>query len=321
MTTDNITDPMATPNADIGLGPLAPRPPELPSGRPPVRSTRWRRYSQLMRIDRPIGSLLLLWPTLWALWIAGEGSPSPHYVIIFVLGVFVMRSAGCVINDLCDQRLDAQVERTRNRPLAAGTVSRGEAIGLFLALMVAALFLASFLNTLTLALSVIGAVLAATYPLMKRITDLPQAYLGVAFGWGIPMAFAAQTGAVPALGWLLLGANILWAIAYDTMYAMKDRPDDLRAGARSSAILFGRADKLWLAFFQFATLITLGAVGYQAALWPWFSLGLFAAAGFALYQQYLIRDRDPDACFAAFVNNNWFGGCVFAGILAGYAMQ
>ena len=277
-------------------------------------------YGRLMRIDRPIGTLLLLWPTLWALWIAGNGRPEPVIVIIFTLGVFVMRAAGCVINDVADQKLDRQVKRTRDRPLAAGRVSRREALTLFAGLMTFAFVLATFLNALTLGLACIGALLAATYPFTKRITDLPQVYLGVAFGWGIPMAFAAELGYVPAIGWILLLANICWAVAYDTMYAMTDRDDDLVAGARSSAILFGRADRIWVAVFQIATFGILIGIGLNLALGPVYFLGLAGAVGFALYQQYLIRARERLQCFAAFLNNNWLGGSVFLGVSLSYAL-
>lgn len=272
-----------------------------------------------MRIDRPIGTLLLLWPTLWALWIAGKGHPNGELIVIFVLGVFVMRSAGCVINDIADQRLDRQVSRTRERPLAAGRVTRKEALVLFIALMLVALFLASLLNRLALYLSGVGAILVATYPLTKRITDLPQVYLGVAFGWGIPMAFAAQTGTVATEGWILLAANVCWALAYDTMYAMADREDDIQAGARSSAILFGHWDRAWVAVFQLATIGFLVVVGHRLDLGLGYYTGLIAAGGFAVYQQYLIRDREPNACFSAFFNNSWLGGAVFLGLWAGYA--
>ncbi len=289
-----------------------------------IPSTHWsgrlRDYSQLMRIDRPIGTLLLLWPTLWALWIAGNGRPDPTLVVIFTLGVFVMRAAGCVINDVADEKLDSQVKRTRERPLAAGRVSRREALGLFAALMALAFVLATFLNPLALGLAGVGAFLAATYPFTKRITDLPQVYLGVAFGWGIPMAFAAELGHVPPVGWLLLLANVCWAVAYDTMYAMTDRDDDIVAGARSSAILFGRADRLWVAVFQLATLGLLTGIGLGLGLGSLYYLGLVGALGFALYQQYLIRTRERLPCFAAFLNNNWLGGAIFLGLSLSYTL-
>ena len=277
-------------------------------------------YGRLMRIDRPIGTLLLLWPTLWALWIAGNGRPPPALIAIFVLGAFVMRSAGCVVNDMADQRLDRQVRRTRDRPLAAGRVTRREAAVLFLVLILAAAFLASLLNPLALGLSMVGALLAATYPLTKRVTDLPQVYLGVAFGWGIPMAFAAVSGSVPAAAWILLLANVLWAVAYDTMYAMTDREDDIRAGARSSAILFGRADRAWVAACQITMLGTLAYLGVRLGLGPAYYAGLTAAGAFALYQQHLIRHRDPARCFAAFLNNNWLGGAIFLGLWSSYTL-
>lgn len=271
-----------------------------------------------MRIDRPIGSLLLLWPTLWALWIAGEGRPLPWIVAVFVTGVFVMRSAGCVVNDYADRHVDPHVERTRGRPLAAGDVSEREAIMLFVALCLVAFGLVLSLNGLAVLLSGIGAVLAATYPFVKRVTHLPQLYLGVAFGWGIPMAFAAQSGRVPWLAWLLLAANITWVMAYDTLYAMVDRDDDLRVGVKSSAILFEQRDRHWIAAFHAGTLLLLGIVGYVRGLNAYYYAGLAAAAGFASYQHLLYRSRQRDRCFAAFVNNSWFGAAVFGGIVLAY---
>lgn len=285
-----------------------------------VIQRRLSNYAALMRVNKPIGSLLLLWPTLWALWIAGKGRPDPELVVIFVLGVFVMRAAGCVINDIADQKLDRQVARTRGRPLAVGLVTRGEAVFLFGGLMGVASALAMCLNPLAIGLACAGAFLACTYPFTKRITDLPQIYLGVAFGWGIPMGFAAQQGEVPLVGWVLLAANICWAIAYDTMYAMTDREDDMAAGARSSAILFGRADRIWIAVFQAGTLTLLGGVGIHEKLGMSYYIGLAGALGFAMYQQYLIRARERLRCFSAFLNNNWFGASVFAGLSLSYVI-
>ena len=213
-------------------------------------TSRLHEYALLMRLDKPIGSLLLLWPTLWALWLAGDGRPDPVVTVVFVLGVFVMRSAGCVINDISDRDIDLHVERTRDRPLTSGRVSVREALGLFLVLVVIAFGLVLLMNWTTIALSFVGIVLASTYPLMKRFTHLPQAYLGIAFGWGIPMAFTAHHEAVPLLGWYLLVLNILWTIAYDTMYAMSDREDDLKIGVKSSAILLGNADRAVVGVLQ-----------------------------------------------------------------------
>ncbi|MEK8089859.1 4-hydroxybenzoate octaprenyltransferase [Thermithiobacillus plumbiphilus] len=276
-----------------------------------------RDYLELMRMHRPIGTLLLLWPTYWALFLAGRGHPDPLLVLVFGLGVLLMRSAGCVINDYADRDFDAHVARTRDRPLASGRVSPREALGLFVVLVLISASLLLFLNWLTIALAVIALLLAATYPFFKRFTHLPQAYLGIAFGWGIPMAFAAQTGQVPNLAWLLLAANIAWVLAYDTAYAMADRPDDLKIGVKSTAILFGRFDRLMIALLHGLALGLLYWVGRQAGLsWP-FDLSLLLAAGLALYEQWLIRDRDRLRSFQAFLHNNWIGMTVFAGILGG----
>jgi 4-hydroxybenzoate polyprenyltransferase len=281
-------------------------------------STRLHDYALLMRMDKPIGSLLLMWPTLWALWLASDGRPDGWILFVFVCGVFVMRSAGCVVNDIADRDFDPHVERTRTRPVASGRVSVKEALGLFTALGLLAFALVLSLNALTIMLSLAGIVLAATYPLMKRITYLPQAYLGIAFGWGIPMAFAAEQGAVPLLGWYLLVVNILWAIAYDTLYAMADRADDLKIGVKSSAILFGNADRAIVGMLQLVVLGMLVGLGAFAHLGIAYFAGLVAATGFAMYQQAIIRDRDPAACFRAFLNNNWFGGAVFVGLVVHY---
>lgn len=276
------------------------------------------QYAYLMRVHRPIGSLLLLWPTLWAIWIACEGHPTAHILIVFVLGVFIMRSAGCVINDYADRELDVHVARTKDRPLAAGTVTPREALGLFAVLCLIAFALVLTLNRFTIILSLAGVFLAATYPFLKRYTHLPQFYLGVAFGWGIPMAFAAQTNTVPMVAWALLAANMLWAVAYDTMYAMTDRPDDIRVGAKSTAILFGNLDRTMVGASQIGALATLLGVGIHLNLGAPYVLGLIAAAGFGVYQQYLIRDRKPAQCFKAFLNNNWLGGMIFAGLFFAY---
>jgi len=279
---------------------------------------RLNEYAQLMRLDRPIGSFLLLWPTLWALWLAGQGQPDQKVVLVFVLGVFLMRSAGCVINDIADRHFDPHVARTRERPLAAGRASVGEALLLFIVLCLAAFTLVLTTNRLTVLLSLAGFALAASYPFMKRFHYLPQAHLGAAFGWSIPMAFAAQTGAVPGLAWLLFGANVVWSIVYDTMYAMVDRQDDLKVGVKSTAILLGPKDKRVIGWLQILLMALLIVVGITAGLdWVYYA-SLFLAGWFALYQQYLIRDREPAACFRAFLNNNWFGLVIFCGILLSY---
>ena len=283
-------------------------------------TSRLHEYALLMRLDKPIGSLLLLWPTLWALWLAGDGRPDPVVTVVFVLGVFVMRSAGCVINDISDRDIDLHVERTRDRPLTSGRVSVREALGLFLILVVIAFGLVLLMNWTTIALSFVGIVLASTYPLMKRFTHLPQAYLGIAFGWGIPMAFTAHHEAVPLLGWYLLVLNILWTIAYDTMYAMSDREDDLKIGVKSSAILLGNADRAVVGVLQALVVAMFVGLGLYVGFGIWFYAGLLAASGFAVYQQYLIRDRARLPCFQAFLNNNWFGGAVFAGMVLDYAL-
>lgn len=284
-------------------------------------SERLRQYALLMRLHKPIGALLLLWPTLWALWIAAAGHPDPRVLVVFVLGVVLMRSAGCVINDYADRTIDPHVQRTRERPIAAGRVTPREALVLFAVLCVAAFLLVLLMNRLTILLSLIGALLAASYPFTKRYTQLPQVYLGAAFGWAVPMAFAAQSGAVPGIAWLLFGANILWATAYDTMYAMVDREDDLRIGVKSTAILFGAADRGMIALLQVLLMACLIWAGLWAGLGPAYYVGLAVAGGFALYQQYLIRDRRPERCFQAFLNNNWFGAAVFAGIAVDYLIQ
>lgn len=278
-------------------------------------------YGKLMRLDRPIGILLLLWPTLWALWIAGEGRPDESVFAVFVLGVIVMRSAGCVVNDLADRRFDPHVKRTRDRPLALGTVSVAEALCLFAGLMLIAFGLVLTQNRLTITLAFVGAFLAATYPFMKRFTSLPQLYLGVAFGWGVPMAFAAQTAALPQISWLMFLIIVVWAIIYDTMYAMVDREDDLKLGLRSTAILFDEADRFIIGVLQLIFFAGLMLLAPMADLGKWYWLGLAGAAIAAIYQQFLIRDRDPASCFRAFLNNNALGASVFAGIALDYLFR
>ena len=275
---------------------------------------RLKDYARLMRLHRPIGILLLLWPTLWALWIAAQGRPDLHILAVFVLGVVLMRSAGCVINDYADRNFDPHVERTRDRPIAAGRVSPREALVLFAALCLIAFALVLTLNRLTILLSFAGAFLAATYPFVKRFTHLPQFYLGAAFGWGIPMAFAAQTGGIPPVGWTLFAANVCWAVAYDTAYAMVDRDDDHKVGVKSTAILFGRHDRAMVFLFHVLALSLLAYSGALAGLGLRYYAGLTSAFGFVLYQQRLMRDRTRDGCFRAFLNNNWFGAAVFAGL-------
>jgi len=276
------------------------------------------QYAVLMRLDKPIGIFLLLWPTLWALWIAAEGWPDGWVLFVFVSGVVLMRSAGCVMNDFADREIDPHVERTRKRPIAAGRVTPGESLILFACLCLLAFGLVLTMGRLTILLSFIAVILAATYPFMKRYTYMPQVHLGLAFGWAVPMAFAAQTGAVPKMAWLILIATVLWATAYDTMYAMVDRRDDIRIGVKSTAILFGAADKAIIAGIQCGVLLVLILVGNQLEMGTFYYAGLAGAALFALYQQYLIKDRDPDRCFRAFLNNNWFGLSVFAGIFLHY---
>ena len=275
-------------------------------------------YALLMRMNRPIGTYLLLWPTVWALWLAGEGNPDTGVTLVFVLGVVLMRSAGCVINDYADRDFDPHVARTHNRPIAAGKVQPREALLLFVALCLCAFALVLTMNWLTIGLSLVGAVLAAIYPFMKRYTYLPQVFLGLAFGWAIPMAFAAQTGAVPPVAWLLLTATVLWATAYDSMYAMVDIEDDLKIGVKSTAILFGDADRIIIGSLQGLFLLTMWIVGNKLELGGFYFAGLLLAAGLALYQQYLIRQREPEGCFKAFLNNHWFGAVIFAGLVLHY---
>ena len=277
------------------------------------------QYAVLMRLDRPIGIYLLLWPTLCALWIAGEGRPGGWIFTVFVAGVILMRSAGCVINDYADRDFDPHVNRTRHRPLATGAVTPREALTLFVVLCLLAFVLVLTLNTTVILMSVVGAALAATYPFVKRYSYLPQIHLGAAFGWAVPMAFAAQTGGVPKEGWLLFIATILWATAYDTMYAMVDREDDIKIGVKSTAILFGGADRLMIGVLQVLLLVVLVLIGRELQAGSAYYIGVAVAAGFAVYQQYLIRFRDRNGCFRAFLNNNWFGIAVFCGIVLNYS--
>ncbi len=273
------------------------------------------QYVRLMRLDRPIGWLLLMWPTLWALWIAGDGRPDPYLVVIFIAGVIVMRAAGCIVNDYADRDFDPHVERTRDRPLASRAVSTTEAWVLFVVLGLVAVWLVLQLNRLTILLSLAALFIAVTYPFMKRITHLPQFYLGIAFSWGIPMAFSAHLESVPATAWWLLAANLCWTVAYDTLYAMSDRPDDLKVGIKSTAVLFGRHDLLLVSAFYAAFLALLYYTGGRAGLGGYFHLGLVTAAGIAALLVFQCRTRERMTCFRAFVNNSWIGGVVFAGIV------
>jgi len=282
---------------------------------------RLLQYALLMRLNRPIGIYLLLWPTLWALLIASNGSPSIGVTIVFVLGVILMRSAGCVINDFADRKIDKHIQRTKDRPLTAGRVSEREALMLFAGLCLTAFVLVLFMNLLTIRLSIVGVALAALYPFMKRYTYLPQVFLGLAFGWAVPMTFAAQTGELPPLAWLMLTGTVLWATAYDTMYAMVDREDDLKIGVKSTAILFGEADRLIIGAIQLLLMLVLLLVGRQAELGAIYYIGLGFAALTLIYQQKLIWYRQPAECLKAFLNNNWFGLAVFLGLLGDLVLK
>jgi len=277
-------------------------------------------YLELMRLNRPIGILLLLWPTLSALWIAAEGKPDLTVFIVFTLGVIIMRSAGCVINDYADKDVDGLVARTLNRPLIRGAVQPKHALMLFAGLGLVAFLLVLLLNSLTFWMSFVGLFLAATYPYMKRYTYLPQVYLGAAFGWAIPMAFAAQTGAVPIIAWLLFLANVLWATAYDTFYAMADRKDDLLAGVKSTAILFGEDDKVIIGALQFSFLFVMLLVGSQLEMSLSYYVGILVAAGLSVYQQKITKKKEAAQCMHAFLNNNWVGAALFIGIVIHYAV-
>ncbi len=275
-------------------------------------------YHRLMRTDKPIGALLLLWPTLWALWVATPGLPPLWILAVFVAGVWLMRAAGCVVNDYADRKYDGHVKRTANRPLPSGAVTEKEARTLFVVLILISFLLVLTLNTMTILLSVAALALAWVYPFMKRYTHLPQVVLGAAFGWSIPMAFAAVSETVPLSCWLMFLANILWAVAYDTEYAMVDRDDDLKIGIKSTAILFGRQDKLIIGILQVAVLALMVAIGYLNGLNGVFYAAVVAAGGLFVYQQKLIANRDRDACFKAFLNNNYVGLVLFLGLAASY---
>jgi 4-hydroxybenzoate polyprenyltransferase len=284
---------------------------------PQIRE-RLEQYYYLVRLDRPIGTFLLLWPTLWALWIASHGKPDPLVLFVFIVGTVLMRSAGCAMNDYADRDIDAHVQRTRQRPIAAGTVSPKEALIVFCVLTLLSFSLVLLLNRLTIYLSVGGAVLAAAYPFSKRYTHLPQVVLGMAFAWAVPMAFAAQTNSLPKEAWLIYVITVVWAVIYDTMYAMVDREDDLKIGVKSTAILFGEADKLILFILQLMMFAGLYLLGRQAGLGKAYYLSMGIAALLALYQQFLIRHREPAKCFRAFLNNNWLGTILFIGIVLDY---
>lgn len=276
---------------------------------------RLTQYGYLCRLHRRIGIYLLLWPTLWALLIAGKGNPDPLVVFVFVCGTVLMRSAGCAINDFVDRRFDPYVTRTKDRPLVTGTVVPIEAVGIFITLSLLALLLVSLMNSLTLKLAIVGAALAVIYPFTKRFTYMPQVVLGATFAWAVPMAFAAQSGEVPVIAWLLYTATLLWTTAYDTMYAMVDREDDLKIGVKSTAILFGEADVSLTMLLQGMALLALFFAGRQLQLSIWYYMGLLVATGLVFYQYLLIRHRQPASCFKAFLNNNYVGMSVFIGLL------
>ena len=275
-------------------------------------------YARLARLDRPIGNFLLLWPMLWALWLAAEGWPRPGVLVVFVLGVLVMRAAGCVINDYADRDFDRHVKRTRERPLTTGAVTEREALTLFVVLCLLAFGLVLLMNRLTILLSLAGVALAASYPFMKRHTHLPQVHLGAAFGWAAPMAFAAQAGEVPVMAWLVFAAAVVWATIYDTEYAMVDRDDDLKIGIKSTAILFGRQDRLMIGVLQVLMTLLLALIGWRAGFGVVYFAGLTLATGLFAYQQWLIRDRSREGSFRAFLNNNVYGGIIFVGIVLSY---
>ncbi len=279
---------------------------------------RLTRYGYLARLHRPIGILLLLWPALWALWIAGNGRPDPKIVLIFILGVTLMRSAGCAINDFADRDFDGHVERTRERPLATGLIMPWEALMVFAILALCAFLLVLLLSWETVLMSFVALPLAIAYPFVKRYTHLPQLVLGIAFGWAVPMAFMAVTGSVPAVGWLLFVAAVIWTLVYDTQYAMVDREDDLKIGIKSTAILFGEYDRIMIGLLQAAMLGIMLLIGLRVELGLYYYLGLAVALLLALYQQYLIRERRPAECFAAFLNNNYLGMVIFIGLLLEY---
>lgn len=283
--------------------------------------SRLGAYARLVRLHQPVGIWLLLWPTLWALWIAGEGRPDQRVFIVFVLGTVVLRSAGCIINDYADRKIDAHVWRTRDRPLATGEVSVPEALTLFVVLMLVGLGLVLTMNRLTVMLAVVGAFITVLYPFTKRFISFPQLVLGIAFSWGVPMAFAAQLGAVPLVGWTLFAMTIAWGVIYDTEYAMADRVDDLKIGVRSVAILLGDMDRVFVGVMQVLFVAALILIGQSVGRGAWFFVGAGIAALIFAYQQFLIRDRDSARCFTAFRNNAIFGAYVFAAIALDYHFE
>ena len=283
-----------------------------------LKYDKFKQYLLLIRLNRPIGIFLLLWPTLWGLWIASEGFPNTKILVVFLFGVFLMRSAGCILNDIIDKDFDKFVARTQNRPLASDKLSSIEAFIVAISLIFIAFLLVLTTNTLTVQLSFIAIILAGTYPFLKRHTYLPQFFLGLTFGWSIPMAFAATTNSIPKIAWLLLIANILWAVVYDTIYAMIDREDDLKIGIKSTAILFDDADIFIIGLIQSLVLIALIVIGQQASLNTIYYFSLIIGGCLFLYQLYLIRNRDPKKCMQAFLNNNWFGLVVFIGLFINY---
>ncbi|MFU8788462.1 MAG: 4-hydroxybenzoate octaprenyltransferase [Methylobacter sp.] len=284
-------------------------------------SDRIRQYWLLARFDKPIGILILLWPALWALWVASDGKPDGLVLAVICLGVVLMRAAGCVINDYADRNFDPHVERTKQRPIAAGKVTPKEALIVFVLLCLCAFGLVLLLNVYTILLSFVAAFLAASYPFMKRYTQLPQAYLGIAFGWAVPMAFSAQTNSIPPVAWVMYLAVVLWALVYDTMYAMVDKDDDIKIGVKSTAILFGAYDRHIMAGLQVVIIGLLLAVGaMMQAGWPYYG-SVLIAAGLSVYQQKLIFQREKVLCFKAFLNNNWFGLAVFLGLLLDYGLR
>jgi 4-hydroxybenzoate polyprenyltransferase len=287
----------------------------------PAAATKTRAYARLLRLDKPIGIWLLLWPVLWALWLSSGGKPDEHVFLVFVLGTVLTRSAGCAINDFADRNFDGHVARTRDRPLVTGQIDPLEAVALCIGIGMIALGLVLTLNRLTQMYALAGGVLLLTYPFMKRFFPLPQFYLGAAFTWSVPMAYAAQTNTVPRLAWLLFIAGLLWTMAYDTMYAMVDREDDRKLGIRSSALLFGDADRFIIGVMQLMALLALWLAGSELKLGLWYGLGLAIAAIFALYQQFLIRERKPEDCLRAFLNNNYFGMAIFGGIVLEFVFR
>jgi 4-hydroxybenzoate polyprenyltransferase len=288
----------------------------------PGAGAKLRAYAALTRLNKPIGIFLLLWPVLWALWLSSNGQPDPHVFIVFVLGTILTRSAGCAINDFADRNFDGHVKRTRDRPLVTGAVDPIEALAICGGLGLVALGLALTLNQIAQLLTLIGGVLVVTYPFFKRFFPLPQLYLGIAFTWSVPMAFAAQTGVFPSrTAMVIFMAGLAWTMAYDTMYAMVDRADDKKLGIRSSAILFGDADRFIIGILQLMTLLAMWLVGHEMELGLWYRLGIAMAAMFALYQQLLIRQRKPEDCFRAFLNNNYFGMSIFVGIALEYTFK